>query len=488
MRGLEFFQTFNSLAGALTLLYIYRLMKSIFKNPSASFTAAFFYGSTFGFWHHSTDANIYILFNLVITVIFCRFLLDREFNKTSHLLATALLAVFATLIHQLGVFLLIPVTFYLISKTKDKKPDFKAAGFFIAVYIAGILVPYLLVYNIVIKGSESEMTFIRWITAYGSNRNFWPILYHDLPYCIDIISRSQFQAFFHIKPLEIIVHDGLQTGEGESMKNLFSFTLALILMLVIERIHFINFRAKPDERILYRKVLYWFFPFFLFFWFFAPENYFYRILYLAPLLIFGSGLIASSTFRDRKNIKPFIFILAIFTFVFNAWTGIIPESRLKGNPYIRDAQSLALHEEISSDDLVVFGDRERYLAAVYRYYFNRDCLLAMSQPRYRNLTPGEIESAKSETVDFLTEKYRYIIFSSTAREMGVMTYFFSLNNFPQPRPDIMLVDKDQLVQRNVIQTNIGSYFEMALEKPLHRRETSQKVLIQGSRETLQPVR
>lgn len=488
LEGLRFYQTLNSILGAITLIYIYRLIHAIFKTSTGAFIATFFYGSTFAFWNHSTDANIYISFNLILTILLSRFLLDKDFEKSSHIIVTAVLTAVATLIHQLGIFLLIPYAISLLLNTPNRQPNHKALGLLLSVYLACVLIPYLLVYWLVVLKIEPGVSFIGWVTAYGSNRGFWPFLYHDVRYVVDVIARSQFNAFWHVKPMELIIYDGMETGEGESMRNLFSFTFAVILMLIIERIHFINFRANENDKILYRKLLYWFIPFFVFFMFFVPENYFYRILYLAPLIIFGAGLIQSSTIRDRKNIKPFIFVLVMFTFIYNAWNGIVPESDKMNNPYYLNARAIAEHEEVTENDLVVFADQERYLASTYRYYFDRECLHAMSRPRYIKVTPEQVSDAKHETKYYLEENYQRVFFSTDARRMGVEIYYFSMNNVHYPRPRIMVLDKDQLIQRDVIQTGAGSFFEMRIAEPKGSTYDKKPILIQGLFDSWQPER
>ncbi|MBU1023596.1 hypothetical protein KKB99_04820, partial [bacterium] len=309
----------------------------------------------------------------------------------------------------------------------------------------------------------SISNFAKWVTAYGSNRNFWPILLHDIYYCVGMVARSQFESLYHIIPAQIIIFRGLQTGENTSLTNLHSFVMALILMLMIERIHFINFRATDEQKALYRKVFLWMLPYFVFFGFFAPENYFYRIFYLAPLIIFGGGLIESSTLHDKKNIKPYAFVFVIFTFLYNGYDGIIPESKTKNNPFIVSAGKI--HNAIGEDDLVIFADKERYLAACFRYYFDREALHALSRLRYKVENPEDIKNAKYETVKFLSEKYSGIYLTSTAREMGVNTYYFSLNNMIPPHPEIMLMEKDQLIQQDYLDYHSGVLFKVKLTEP-----------------------
>jgi hypothetical protein len=488
LRGLQFYQIVNSILAAITLVYFYNLLLALYKRPLAAFLGTFFMGASFGFWHHATDANIYISFNLVLTILLSRYLTDREFTKASHIITTALITAFATMLHQLGIFLLIPIGAALLAKSENNKPNLKALYKFLAVYITAVAIPYLLVFFLAIaEGKPSVALFAKWVTAYGSNKSFWPILYHDIYYCVGMVSRSQFESFFHILPAQIILYRGSETGEGASLVNLFSFVLALILMLIIERIHFINFRANPDEKSLYRKVLWWMIPFFVFFWFFAPENYFYRIFYLAPLIIFGAGLINSSTMRDKKNIKPFLFVFVVFTFLYNAIDGIIPESRMSSNPYIRN--SALIDESISSDDLVIFASNERYLASTFRYYRNRECLHALHKTRFRTINKDELEKAKLETTEFLRGKYSGIYLSAIAREMGVDAYFFSSNNFPMPHPDIMVIDKDQAIQIGDILTQTGTYFKIRLSDPHSVSSKDEDViLIYEVPETMLPVR
>ena len=468
LRGLTYFQSFNSFLGALTLIILYRLLLGLFKRPLGAFIGTFFYASTFGFWHHATDANIYIGFNLLMTIILKRFLLDENHKKTGNLIITAFLTAFATLIHQLGIFMIFPIGAYLLANDKDTKRSFKPLVMFLGVYFISVIIPYLLVFIFsVSNGKPSIQLFASWITAYGSNRIFWPFLYHDVYYVLSVISRSQFNAIFHVIPMEKIIYRGNVTGEGASLLNLFNFTFAIILVLIIERIHFINFRANPSEKIIYRKVLAWMTPFFIFFIFFAPENYFYRILYLAPLVIFTGGLLESSTIRDKRTLKPFLFIFVMFTLLYNTWDGIIPESRMMNNPYIVDA--ISINQEINSEDLVVFSEQERYLAAVFRYYFNRKCLHAMSQSRYKKENEERIEKAKIETALFMKENFKGIFFSNYTMRMGVETYYFSLNNFPPPHPEIMVLDKDQIIQIGQVLTSRGTYFKARVEEPVRKK-------------------
>ena len=485
IRGLTFFQSTNSILGALTLIYVYQLLLKLFKSPSAAFLATFFYGASFGFWHHATDANVYISFNFFLTIILSRFLLDKNLKSKRSIIINSLLTASATLIHQLGIFLLIPFSAFLLAPDENGQRSAKPLVIFLLTYFAAVFIPYLLVFIFVIsEGQPSVALFAKWVTAYGSNRTFWPILYHDVYYVISVITRSQFNSIFHVIPMEKILYKGGQLEESQGLINLFSFIYAMILVLIIERIHFINFRARNEEKELYRKVLAWMMPFFVFFMFFAPENYFYRIFYLLPLIIFGGGLIESSTIKDKKRMKPFLFILVIFTFIFNAWDGIIPESRIKENPYIVDAAMV--NKVIGRNNLIVFADSERYLASIFRYYFDRECLHAMSRMRYRDETPEALEAAKNETARFLNEKYSRVYFSSTAVRMGVQTYYFSLNNFPEPHPAIMLLDKDQIIQIGQVLTT-ATYFRVEIEE-IGNQKKERYVLLPEIDKTWEPWR
>ena len=136
---------------------------------------------------------------------------------------------------------------------------------------------------------------------------------------------------------------------------------------------------------------------------------------------------------------------------------------MNNNPYIRN--SALIDESISSDDIVIFASNERYLASIFKYYFNRECLHALHETRYRTTNKDELEKAKLETTEFLRGKYSGIYLSPIAREMGVDAYYFSSNNFPLPHPDIMVIDKDQAIQIGDILTPTGTYFKIKLSDP-----------------------
>jgi 4-amino-4-deoxy-L-arabinose transferase-like glycosyltransferase len=465
LRGLPFYQILNSILAAVTVFYIYQLFLKLFKSCWGAFLAAFFYASTFGFWHHATDANIYISFNLLLTILLSRFLLDKEFVNPRHLFITAILTACATLVHQLGIFLLIPFGSYLLSHSTNRKENVVVFFRFLITYLSAVIIPYILAFVIfAADGSPSIPLFAKWVTAYGSNRMFWPVLYHDAGYVISVVARSQFESLFHVLPAQKIIFQGNQTGEGRSLLNLFNFILALILMLIIERVHYINYRADQESKHLNQKLLAWMMPFFIFFGFFAPENYFYRILYLAPLMIFASGLVISSTLK-REKLKIILTLFVVFTFFYNALDGIIPESKKKNNPYYVQADAIYYQPPIGDDSLIIFAEEERYLAATFRYYFDQECLHAMGNIRYKSADSENIKMAKSETAEFINQKYKKVFLSTVAIEMGVETYYFSLNNFPPPHPQIMALDKDQMVQTGTVPTPYGTYFQVEIDKP-----------------------
>lgn len=464
LKGLPFYQILNSVLAAVTIFYIYQLFLKLYKSYTGAILAAFFYASTFGFWHHATDANIYISFNLLLTILLTRFLLDKDFVNPRHLFITALLAACATLVHQLGIFLLIPFGSYLLSHSNNRRENVVVFSKFLATYLTAVIIPYILAFVIfVADGAPSIPLFAKWVTAYGTNRIFWPILFHDAGYVIGVVARSQFESLFHVIPAQKIMFHGNQTGEGISLLNLFNFTLALVLMLIIERVHYINYRANPESKMMNRKLLVWMTPFFIFFGFFAPENYFYRILYLAPLMIFATGLIMSSTLK-RGKLKVIIAVFVAFTFIYNAWDGIIPESKTKNNPYYVQAEAVYNEPSIGDDSLIIFAEDERYLAATFRYNFDRECLHAMGNTRYKITDSEKVRKAKSETAEFIAQKYEKIYLSTVAIEMGVETYYFSLNNYPPPHPEIMVVDKDQMVQTATVLTPYGTYFRIEIDK------------------------
>jgi hypothetical protein len=177
-------------------------------------------------------------------------------------------------------------------------------------YTAAALIPVIVVYALayrIVSHSTKPPGFFSWVTAHSPDSGF---SFNPLTSAL-LSVRGTLRLFFGGK-LSDFLRDGISKGA------LLALLLATIVFCVCAWHAARDFRMpRPANESLVWTVVY---VAFLFFW--MPQNTFYRLFYLPPLIA-----ILFTTLRPASTVKLFVPILLIWNFAF----AIYPQSRTKLN-------------------------------------------------------------------------------------------------------------------------------------------------------------
>jgi hypothetical protein len=276
---------------------------------------------TFGFsatwWKFATDADAYIP---AIFLLLCAYLL-LETEKWFWLAGLAHAA--AMLFHELAIFFL-PVAVLFLWKRKAVMWTYCAAA------LAPVAVAYVWAYEAAPLNSASE-SFFGWVTSHSSDSGFSFNPLRDAAYTL----RGTLRLFFGGRWPDLV-------------RNPLSVAACVLLACAVIAFLFYAWRALPVRRpsppvalVCWVSV----YVAFLFFW--MPQNTFYRLFYLAPLV-----LILAMAFPDTPKLHragfSFAAVLLLWNFAFLTY----PESRAEFNVPLRFA--LAQHDAWAPGSAIVF--------------------------------------------------------------------------------------------------------------------------------------
>jgi hypothetical protein len=264
LRALFLMQAANSVLAAASAVLLYRILD---RNLAAALLFAF----SATWWRFATDANAYIP---SIFFLLCAYdLLDR---RKGAMLAGAAHAA-AMLFHELAI-LFLPVMLFRL------RADRRAVASYGAAAMLPVAVAYIAAYHDV-TGGLNPRGFLAWIVSHAPDSGFSFSLARNLSYTL----LGTLRLLVGGKPGRIL---GAQTVSTPA--------------------------RKPSGPILIWLGVY---VAFLFFW--MPQNTFYRLFYLPPLIALIAG-------PFRRIPWPAVAVVALWNFVFVA----LPQSREANNaPY-----------------------------------------------------------------------------------------------------------------------------------------------------------
>jgi hypothetical protein len=159
----EFFKPYtimsyvNSFFGAGSLVILFSIFRRKQLGLNSSMISTAIVGFHFGFWHYSSNVEVYI-----IPIFFILLLVREIYKDKKNITLISLFAGLATLFHQSYIFLL-PIVFITLWYNKHKMKDLIK---FTTIYTIIVAVPYILV-AVLIEGSTSISDFMKWITYYS---------------------------------------------------------------------------------------------------------------------------------------------------------------------------------------------------------------------------------------------------------------------------------------------------------------------------------
>ncbi|HTX33740.1 MAG TPA: hypothetical protein VME43_01920, partial [Bryobacteraceae bacterium] len=284
IRALFLLQTVNSLLAGAAVWFVYRALRRRVEAEATAIAGALAFAFAATWWKFATDADAYIA--AIVLVLWCNDLLDR--GRSPLLAGTACCA--AMLFHELAI-LFVPVALWRLARRRDA-----------AVFAAAALAPVALAYaaaSRIVLGTMSLPHLLAWTVSHSPDSAFSLHPLRNLAWTL----LGTLRLFFGGKP-------GVVLGA------------ALGLPLARSR------REASRWLVLWLGL----YAAFLFFW--MPQNTFYRMFYLAPLV-----LLAALWLQGTRALP----ILAAALFLWNAAFFIVPESRVANNPPLRFALEQHAH-------------------------------------------------------------------------------------------------------------------------------------------------
>ena len=296
VRALFLLQAANSLLAAGAVVLLYRALRRRDFPTESAVAAALTFAFAATWWRFATDANAYI--PSIFLILCANHLLETR--RTPWLAPVAHVA--AMLFHQLAI-LFLPVA---LLKTRDPRKQLS----YTAATMGPVAVAYVLAYRTVF-GRWDTRGFLAWIAARSPDAHFSFQPLHDLAETL----AGTIRLFFGGK-LDAI------TLSFPVIAGLIALTLSLTLVVT-------QFRRSPARAVVPagKDVLCWLavYAAFLFFW--MPQNTFYRLFYLPPLVLLLWG-------SQRKPLPAALWCILFFA---NAVFLIYPQSRQNNNVPLRFA-------------------------------------------------------------------------------------------------------------------------------------------------------
>jgi hypothetical protein len=286
IRALFLLQTVNSLLAGAAVLLVYRAFRRRAVEEASAIAGALAFAFAATWWKFSTDANAYV--PAILLILWANDLLER---RRSPALAGAACCG-AMLFHELAI-LFLPVALLRFERRRDTLA-------FAAAALAPVVVAYAAASRIV-SGSWSAVQLAAWTVSHSPDSGFSPHPLSNLGWTL----LGTLRLFFGGKPGAVVNALAVLCGAGFSLPDRDSSRSAP--------------GGRPEPWLCLWLSLY---AVFLFFW--MPQNTFYRLFYLAPLI-----LLACLSLSRYPRLPP---LLAAALFLWNGAFFILPDSRIANNP------------------------------------------------------------------------------------------------------------------------------------------------------------
>jgi hypothetical protein len=335
-RALLVLQVSNCVLGALAVAICFRICFDWFRSFYVSIVTAAVFAFSATWWRFATDANTYVV--AVLFVLGAFYFLSPE--RKPRPFAVAVLHAVAMLLHQLTVFFFPAAIVGLILQTRDKPKNQRQA------IVLGYVVPVVLItlgvyYSVfhLATGLWGPGRFVSWITYFSPENGFTFSAIGNLSYSV----RSQVRTMFGGR-IAFVREFG-----GPRMITLTALTaLALLSFIFVLITRFKEWRGviaaavhlPPRLKSLTLACAVWIIPYVVFLFFFIPQNTFYRLFYLPPIMFIVGAMLAaieSSPYHTRRY-RAACFALVIF--LANLTFSQYPYTQVRANPPLELALKL----------------------------------------------------------------------------------------------------------------------------------------------------
>jgi hypothetical protein len=360
VRALYVLQALSAVLAAATVYLIWRILVEWTRSARQSFWGALLFAFAAQWWRFATDANAYIpsIFFLLLSFYFL------AGKRTTSAWAAGLACGAALLLHQLAIFFFPAAVAALwrqarcrAGETARRRFTRGAAQYFgVAVPIAAAI--YIWAYSVV-RNHPGAPQFWKWLTNRAEEAVFTFDLARNLSYGARGTARLFFGGRFNQVQIDWVVVTGLLA---------FGATLVLAVCHLIRAQRSLpqvtNERVPADLRAwlsLNLPGMIWMLSYAAFLLIMLPQNTFYRLFYLPPLI----SLIATIPFRRVCRVRLLMFLAGIVAF-WNFAVLIYPHSKAVSNEVL--AFALEHQKDWCQNAVILYGHSHSDLWLIS--YFN----------------------------------------------------------------------------------------------------------------------
>jgi len=339
-------QLLSLFMGLATLAVIYRIFKSLKLSFFYRLSGLFMIAFSFLFWYFSIETEVHMpgFFFMTLGIYYLFF---KPGNWLYWAMAALMFAFSAGFHLTNGLITVSILLFFIYTRT-----PFKRIVIFYSLYGFFMAIPYLLLVL------TTRINLLTWAkdTLLGKS------VFTGYSYSGTHFSRWRTFSIHSLGDSLGSVKNGIIKSDGSLTGLLASLLLIFFALVIIWRL-----MKKKDKGETY-YFLFWLIPFFLFFTYWQPANYEFKLNVTIPLIM--AFIFSVSHLPGQKWFKLLIPVICILLFALNFSLNIIPGHRVDNNPNYALAQSIAENTGEGATVVIAGTGKESYLhGKIYIPYF-----------------------------------------------------------------------------------------------------------------------
>ena len=299
MLGLTVLQTLNSLLGAVAVVLLYSIAHELLADQLDAVLLAALFALSGTWWRFATDADAYVA-PIVLLLICCRLLLP---GQPARPLLVALVHTGAMLFHELAVLFVVPAAVGLYWQTRGNR---RAVVEYLALTFGFTSAAYFTCFYWV-SGRADVEAYLRWITWHTPDSSF---------------------AFSVARNAWLTIRGTVRLALGGKISAFHPRLVELGSVITLVAIG-AGLVPREEDRPAGPRFAAWFlwvwifvYVGFLFFW--MPQNTFYRLFYLPPVvLLAGIGL---RQWGGRRALYAAVALIGTWNFLFYIYPDSLVET------------------------------------------------------------------------------------------------------------------------------------------------------------------